>query len=283
MKILFVLCEGPHDAQFVGRLLHESDQYELYNQKLKNYPSPLGDFFAAKFQNRTVQELRIGKPDFPQVPLCAFKSKQNGGLVFPISLGGMDKYQDAIKLITEIEEALAADTLSVTNSDIHGYSLLFLYDADSRGKEGTIDLFINRFNKHYSSINNEVGRSWVNLREHLLSVFVFTDSSGETGVLEDALLDLFRLNAAAHVGDTENHFGTYFEACAEEGDKIAHEAKKKKGILTTCGQMEMQNAGAALTVVIRDTSLLNNAFDFTDKSTQWYMLLQHINTGLNPP
>jgi hypothetical protein len=27
MKILFVICEGRHDAQFIGRLLEESGQY----------------------------------------------------------------------------------------------------------------------------------------------------------------------------------------------------------------------------------------------------------------
>lgn len=277
MKILFVICEGPHDAQFVGRLLQESGQYTPYEQKLKSYPVPLGEFFATKFQNRSVQELRIGKPDFPLVPICAYSNQNSDGLVFPISIGGIDNFHQALSLIKEIEESFAADALEVAQSNVRGYSVLFLYDADSRGTKTTVKLFVERFKEHYSELDENVMSSWLTLRGHLLSLFIFTDLSGETGVLEDILLELFRKSAETHVGDAEAHFGTYFEALPHGGDEIAHEAKRKKGILTTCGQMEKQNAGSALTVVIRDTVLLKGVFDFTDKTSQWYRLLEHIN------
>lgn len=32
MKVLFVLCEGSHDAQFIGRLLKDSGEYFEYEK-----------------------------------------------------------------------------------------------------------------------------------------------------------------------------------------------------------------------------------------------------------
>lgn len=271
-----MICEGPHDAQFVGRLLQESGQYNVYKEQLKNYPFPLGDFFTNKFQTRSVGELRLGKPDFPLVPIGAYVNAANTGLVFPISLGGMDKTDDALALIKNIEESLPLDALEVGHSPIEAYSILFLYDADSRGVGGTINLFVERFAQHYPRLSDAVGSSWTQQRHHLLSLFVFTDGSGSTGVLEDLLLELFR-KKASHLADTEKHFETHFEVCSAEADAIAHASKKAKGILTACGQLEKSNAGSSLTVVIRDTALLDGVFDFSDSKTQWYRLLQKIN------
>jgi hypothetical protein len=88
MKVLFALCEGPHDAQFLGRVMQESAEYKLYDVRLKDYPAPLGNFFIEKFNNRSVHELRIGKPDFPIVPICAYQNQITGNIVLPISIGG---------------------------------------------------------------------------------------------------------------------------------------------------------------------------------------------------
>lgn len=281
MKILFALCEGPHDAQFLGRVMQESGKYKIYNNKLKDYPDPLGDFFIGKFNSRTVHELRIGKPDFPLVPICAYEHKDNGNLVLPISIGGMDQDRLTIKLLTEIEGSFSEDILDVEGSDITAFSILFLFDADSRGVRNTVDHFVERFSGHYETISNQAGLDWIRLKGYPLSIFIFTDKSGETGVLEDVILDLFRINNHVHVQDTERHFKNYFEEISPNSDAIAHEAKRKKGILTTCGQMKKNNAGSALTVVIRDTDFLRGAFDFDSKTSQWYHLLDRINKAFD--
>lgn len=279
MKILFVLCEGPHDAQFVGRLLQESEQYQPYRSKIKDYPDPLGGFFSFKFKNRNIPDLRVGKPDFPQVPLCALESITSGDLVFPISLGGMDKYADAIEILEEFQDYFSPDILDVDRSQVKGYSVLFLYDADARGRDDTIKLFVKRFRSYAVDLDETVATTWIPIKNYFLSIFIFTDHGGVIGTLEDLILELFRKSAVAHVTDTETHFGTYFDVCEENEDKVAHESKRKKGVLTACGQMEKKSAGSALTVVIRDTKLLNGAFDFNDKSTQWHKLLTHINSA----
>ncbi|MET3135670.1 hypothetical protein AAKU61_000008 [Undibacterium sp. GrIS 1.2] len=276
MNVLFVFCEGPHDAQFIGRLMQESKQYKSYDEKLKDYIQPLGPFFSRKFLSKSVDELRIGKPHFPLVPICAYETQDKKTLIFPISIGGMDKFTQAIDLIKEIENSFSTDVLETSGSAIKDFSILFIYDADSRGVDDTVRLFEERFKSHYDRISGLTNSTWMKQRNHTLSVFVFTDTLGETGVLEDLLLELFRNTNEILVRETEKHFSTYFPQPAANADEIAHNAKRKKGVLASCGQMETGNAGAALTVVVRDTNLLNGAFNFSDASTQWSRLLKHI-------
>ena len=277
MKILFVICEGPHDAQFVSRLLQESQNYQIYGKQIRDFPQPLNKFFSGKFENRSIQDIRIGKPDFPLIPICALKNIDSENLVLPIAIGGMDKFHEAINLLNEFSEYFAYDTLDVTASLIKGYSVLFLFDADSRGKDDTVDKFKIRFGPYSAEITPEVLEKWIPINNHGLSLFIFTGDDGVTGTLEDLILELFRKSSHAHVGDTESHFGIYFEACAAEGDPVTHASKQKKGVLTACGQMEKRNAGSALSVIIRDTVLLQNAFDFSDSTNQWSRLLLLIN------
>lgn len=256
--------------------MQESKQYKSYDEKLKDYIQPLGPFFSRKFLSKSVDELRIGKPHFPLVPICAYETQDKKTLIFPISIGGMDKFTQAIDLIKEIENSFSTDVLETSGSAIKDFSILFIYDADSRGVDDTVRLFEERFKSHYDRISGLTNSTWMKQRNHTLSVFVFTDTLGETGVLEDLLLELFRNTNEILVRETEKHFSTYFPQPAANADEIAHNAKRKKGVLASCGQMETGNAGAALTVVVRDTNLLNGAFNFSDASTQWSRLLKHI-------
>jgi hypothetical protein len=193
----------------------------------------------------------------------------------------MDKYRFSIDLVAEIENSFSKEILDVENSEIAAFSILFLFDADSRGVGSTIDLFIQRFQMHYQTLTSQIGSDWVGVKGYPLSTFIFTDKYGKTGVLEDVILDLFRINNHAHVQDTELHFGNYFEEPSADADTLAHETKRKKGILTTCGQMEKKSAGSALTVVIRDTNFLRGVFDFENESSQWYHLLRRINKAFD--
>ena len=279
MKILFVFCEGPHDAHFLGRLLRESGQYESYEQQIKDYPRPLGGFIAGKFRNSAVDEIRIGLPEKTLVPVCAYYNSSEQVIVLPIPIGGMDKTKQAIDLLHEIEQALHQNVLDVESSVIEAFGVLFLFDADSRGLSKTISLFQERFQPHFQNIPSNIHLNWLRLKGYPLSVFVFTDGQGEQGTLEDTLVSLFRQKNSELVCAAETLFPTHFEDCAKGGDHIAHEAKKKKGILTTCGQMEKKNAGYALTVVLRDSALLHNAFDFTDTNSEFSKLVNLINVA----
>ena len=61
MKVLFVFCEGMHDAQFVGRVLKDSSDFVDYNKSLKEYPHPLADFIQQQYKAANPGEMVLGK------------------------------------------------------------------------------------------------------------------------------------------------------------------------------------------------------------------------------
>ena len=275
MNVIFVLCEGPHDAQFVGRLLLESKKFSIYNSNLSNYPFPVGEFFQGKLKNRSVGDLRLGKPDFPLIPMGAYNNHDASTLVFPVSLGGMTKYDSTREFISELEVVFSPDALQVERSQIKSLSILLMYDADSRGAENTTKLFIEKFSGFYDLASDVAGK-WIKVRDHHVSLFVFTDADGQYGVLEDTLMKLFKKKAHHYIDNLTQHFDKNFEPRAIDGDLVAYEAKKKKAILTTCGQLEPRIAGSALTVVVRDSNLLTDAFDFSEHQSIHSRLLERI-------
>ena len=276
MKLLFVICEGPHDAQFIGRLLQESGKYESYDEQLKNYPSPLKKFISGKYASQKIDEIRIGRPKFPLVPICAYKKLEGNHIVLPVSMGGMDQHRQTSEFVKEILNSFAADVLRQSKSVIESVSFLFIYDADSRGVDNTQKLFIERYNETLTIQGDFQKAQWAGTGSRY-ALFIFTGDDGDTGTLEDNLLMLFRQNDNEWVDQCEQHIQDRFETIANGGDKTAHTTKINKGVLTTCGQIEKANAGYALTVVVRDTKLLQGTLNFDDQQTPWSKLLNLIN------
>lgn len=277
MKLLFVFCEGPHDAQFLGRMLKESDQYAEFKKPIKDYPFPLNGYLNKKFKNRNIDEIRIGKTDNSIVPACAYCNIEQDSLILPISTGGMDKILESIALLEEIKNSFAPDILAYSEQGVENLSILFLYDADSRGVEATATLFNQRFAECFPAGTTISPNLWANLNGYSLGLFIFTGTDGNTGTLEDNIVELFRNSDANLFQDAESFVNNKFELITAGSDQLAHETKKKKGMLTACGQAERKNAGYSLTVVVRDSKLLNGAFNFEDNTAQWTKLLRLIN------
>ena len=275
MKLLFVICEGPHDAQFVGRLLQESGKYESYDEQLKNYPSPLKEFISGKYTSQKIDEIRIGRPKFPLVPICAYKMLEGDHIVLPVSMGGMDQHRQTNEFVKELLNSFASDVLRQSKSVIESVSFLFIYDADSRGVDKTQELFMARYNETLTIQDDFQKEQWAGAGSRY-ALFILTGDNGNTGTLEDNLLMLFRENDKEWVDACDHHIQNNFEAMANGGDVMAHRAKINKAVLTTCGQIEKANAGYALTVVVRDTKLLQGAINFTDQQTPWAKLLNII-------
>lgn len=237
-------------------------------------------FISLKFKNANIDAIKIGRPHQLRVPACAYHHPENDLLVLPIPLGGMDKYQDGLQLVQELSNAFSPEVLLVGGAGIERFGILFVFDADSRGRQETLELFQEqkRYGSWFGSLPDLQHATWSSPKDFPLAVFVFTGEDGSTGTLEDNLITLFRRGNANLIVDAEHIVKDHFQDRDQKDDETAYESKKKKGILTICGQQEKKNAGSALTVVIRDSTLLNGAFDFSDKETQWGQLLVLINS-----
>ncbi|MBF0428274.1 MAG: hypothetical protein HQL94_05075, partial [Magnetococcales bacterium] len=196
------------------------------------------------------------------------------------SLGGIDKIAETKFLLEKIIISFNKDVLEYPGCEITAISTLFIYDADARGVQETIRLWNERY--FHFSFDLEISQNhsrWIDIKDHRIGIFVFTGPDGNQGTLEDNLIEIFRSNSGTLLGDAENLLDQYFHGKSENEDELVYLTKKKKGILTICGQTEKKNAGYALSVVVRDTELLNNTFYPINQNTQWAILLNFINNS----
>lgn len=274
MKVLFVLCEGPHDAQFIGRLLDASGQFEPFKQSIRKYPKPLDRFLGLKFQHHDIDSIVIGRPNHPLIPVLAYRHRVQDILVLPYPMGGINKVQETTGVLSDIRSISAPDILQAKQSDIDEYAILFVYDADNRGRDATMALFAQNYSESLGNLEGLQPETWHNAADLRMGVFIYTDADGDTGTLEDNLVALFTHCNAELVNGA---FGFLDAHSDHQQDTVEHLAKLNKAGLTVCGQAERKNAGSALTVIIRDTALLNGAFDFGDPDSQWSRMLSLIN------
>ncbi|HAT51213.1 MAG: hypothetical protein HQL07_01780 [Nitrospirae bacterium] len=277
MKILFILCEGAHDAQFIGRLLEESGKYSEYEEKLKDYPEILRDFISGKLQRENIDSFRIGRPRYPLIPIAAFFNEKSDLLVLPIPLGGMDKFEDGLALQGDLREVFDPDILEFNQSVVKEVNFLFVYDADARGRQQTIKEFQDKYRNIVETSPALPHATWCFQKNFWIAIFVFTGEDGNTGTLEDLLVNIFRGKNPSLFEDAEKIMNHHFEKKSESEEQVAYHAKRNKGLLTICGQQEKKNVGSSLTVVLRDSAILSEAFDFDDTATQWSQLLTVIN------
>lgn len=277
MKILFILCEGAHDAQFIGRLLEESGNYSEYEEKLKDYPEILRKFISGKLERESIDSFRIGRPQFPLIPQCAYFNEESNLLVLPIPLGGLDKSKDGLALQSELREAFSPKAFKVARGDITEVNFLFVYDADVRGRQQTIEKFQGEYGDILETSSALPHATWCFQKNFWIEIFVFTGENGNTGTLEDLLVKIFRGKNPSLFEDAEKIMNHHFEKKSKSEEQVAYHAKRNKGLLTICGQQEKKNVGSSLTVVLRDSAILSEAFDFDDTTTQWSQLLTVIN------
>ncbi len=100
--------------------------------------------------NWNIDEIRIDKPRIPILPVCVHQSKNHENLVLSIPTGGMEKCQAMIDFVREIQNSFAEDILRQSKSKIENASFMFIYDADSRGIQKTMEKFKTRFTDELS-------------------------------------------------------------------------------------------------------------------------------------
>ena len=278
MKILFILCEGQHDAQFLYRLLCASGQYENPKWLVEDYPKPFPKFFETNFQRQNVGSMIIGSPTAIHVPQVSLKHKEDDLLILVYTLGGQNKVVFTKKLLKKIFNLLPHDDSEIAlysdQGALNSYSLLFFFDADEEGREKTLSDFKKNYEDIFGNLNDLEVEKWVSKENVPLGVFIFTGDDGETGTLEDTLIHLFIEQNKDIVTDSFKLLDTYSD---HKIDKVAQKAKRSKSALTICGQAEKDRAGASLAIVVRHSKLLDNAFDFSDENTQWSRILTMIN------
>ena len=288
MKVLFLLCEGKHDAQFLGRILQQSGQYELYGEQLKSYPRPLGRFVRQRFQDSNVDEITLGRPQPGAVPVAAYRKAGAADLVLLIPTGGKAPSRYTRELVAAIVESFSPTVLVHRRNAVEGAALLFVQDADAAGVAGTAAQFAASYEATLglgdsSRFRNFQQGQWYELEASgaskplRVALFVLTGDDGDTGTLEGILAPLFQRGDSRLFAGATEFVEAHFGAMSGGRDETAYQSSKMKGVLSCCGQTADRKTGNSLAVIVRDTALLDGAFDFEDQGAVWTRLLKLVN------
>ena len=280
MKILFILCEGSHDAQFLFRLLQASETYEDPKWKISEYPDPLPQFFKQNFQHQDLESIVIGEPTPLMVPAVALKRKDTDELVLIYKMGGESNVQYTLNLLEKLRVFLPSESDELRYYPGQGgtneYAILFFYDADEQGRQNVLDTFIQRYSDHFEGLNGFNMETWEVNRGIPLGLFVFTGEGRETGTLEDTLIHLVSQKDESLVKSATRFIDDHSD---HQQETVTQQAKRAKSILTSSGQTRKKQAGASLAVIVRHSAFLDDAFDFADSSNQWSRILKMIQTA----
>ncbi len=172
MKILFILCEGPHDAQFLFRLLRASGKYDDPKWKIEEYPDPLPQFFKQNFQRQDLESIVIGQPEPLMVPAVSLKKKEAEDLVLIYIMGGESKKQYTLSLLKKLRVILPSEDKNLRYYTGQGgdnkYALLFFYDADNKGKQKVLDTFIERYEEHFGGNRSDPSHFFTQQEEEVV-------------------------------------------------------------------------------------------------------------------
>jgi hypothetical protein len=197
----------------------------------------------------------------------------------------MNQYQRGKELLEDIEGDFVDQSVKAVpgNSDVANVAVMFLYDADDRGVNQTVQLFKHNdcYGGHFANLDSLEHGKWCRSNGYPLSVFVFARDGGDQGTLEDYLEQCFESSRKALYESAAGVTHQHFPAKAEAANALAHETKKKKAILTTCGQHDKNNKGeslasASLAVIVRDTALLSGPLKASDATSVCGRLLALI-------
>jgi len=282
MNVLFLLCEGQHDAQFIYRLLCASEQYEDPKWPIEKYPEPFSEFFKRNFQRQDLDSIVIGNPTPLMVPQVSLRRKNDDWLILVYTLGGQDKVDFTKKLLEKIFALLpqgdAGFSLYEDQGGMNNYALLFFFDADKEGRDHTLSNFKNNYNDFFDNLDDLEEGKWIQKKGMPLGLFIFTGDDGETGTLEDTLTYLFlkknRGLVTASFEILDNHSD-------HKSETVAQKAARSKSALTICGQTEKDRAGVSLAVVVRHSKLLDDVFDFSKAEAQWTRVLTMIDSAFS--
>lgn len=279
MRIVFVLCEGPHDVAFLSRLL-SSEGYSYYKNKVSDFPFPLGDWMVNSAKKLSIQDLNVDKvyKDLSCVlPNGAMVNSEREHLILLYSMNGDSRKEERMTIINKLKKWTSAPEnekeFSILEESDEGndYGLLILYDADDKGIDTRIAEIKNDIRGIFPIVDSIDRNGGVAAAENKfkIGVYIFADNKTGRGTLENILLPIMKGGDETIFDEAEEFLDKHKNEerlkplvfKKNESGKIVEERKKKnkyhqiKSILGVVGQL--QNSGTSNTVCIEKADYIN--------------------------
>lgn len=130
-KIVFVLCEGPHDAAFLYRIL-KTIGLKNYTAKIKDFPGPVNHFIVNSVKQIDIHEMKLDEIRNRPIPSEALVFK-NKVLFLLYSVHGDSKKPVRKGIIEKVSEWIPDDPDAIIPPGVSDFSVLYFFDADQKG------------------------------------------------------------------------------------------------------------------------------------------------------
>ncbi len=272
MRIVFVLCEGPHDVAFLSRLL-SADGYLKYRQPLSKFPKPLDGWMTQISRNLSIEDLSLDRmyDDIKAVlPSNAMLNEEKDQLILLYSMSGDSHEERRNKVIStlkswsqppveEKEFSLMEECSEIGNN----YGLIVIFDADDMGVNSRIEEAKANLCKYFPIVESITKNGEITYPDEIIKIgiYIFADPSTKKGTLESILLPLMRHDNESMFDDAKDYLSKHHDDTrlkslifkkTPEGIIETRDKKNKfhpiKSIMGVVGQL--QNSGTSNTVCI---------------------------------
>lgn len=250
-QIILLLCEGPHDAAFLRKILRANGFNSYDGKKIKEYPTPMNAFVKRNLEKSNIEDLNIQEAKKAAFIPNNVLQKENTYL-FSYILGGatkMNRMNDFLinmfKLTKKDEKSTEYDVAENTD-----FAVLCFFDADNDMKIIDKNIKDSLKNEGIDCVIEEEVHKCIKYHKGLkIGFYIFTEDDHNTGKLEDIILPLMRK-------DNEDVFSVAEEYINKFSKKADKDKDKGKKIIGVTGQLE--KPGCENTVHIRQTSYITD-------------------------
>ncbi|MFN0036406.1 MAG: hypothetical protein ACKVUS_15175 [Saprospiraceae bacterium] len=257
-KLLIVFCEGPHDAEFLARVLRVLNGCEDHTgKKLRDYPLALGSYYEGALKRLPFLDKNKGSV-FSDVPLPVILKQAAQTFVLVHSMRGDSKWEQAKPVFNNFLDLAASTTFG--NFEVN---FALFYDSDEHGVKAREE----KARGHLTEIFPNEGEALSTLRHSsplkllnriLVGTFVFTGQDQTGGDLEDIMLPIMCQD------ELGKHNAEIFQEASKFVDRFFDEKRvrkqkefnPKKSIIGIAGQLQF--SGVHNTVVIQRSDYLSD-------------------------
>ena len=279
MRIVFVLCEGPHDVAFLSRLLSAAG-YMNYKKTVKDYPFPLSGWLVEATKKLSIEDLNVDKvyKELSTIlPSGAMVNEDCEQLILLYAMHGDSRKKERKELMTHLKKWISSPedekefSIMEESSDIgHNFGLVILYDADDKGIEARIAEIKTDLRELFPIIDgiNRNGEVISTDEKFKIGAYVFAEENEGLGTLEDILLPLMKKDNEDIFKDAEHFLDTHKDVSRlrplvfmkDSTGKVVQSRNKSnkyhpiKSLLGVVGQL--QNSGTSNTVCIEKSDYI---------------------------
>lgn len=241
MKAVLVFCEGRHDIVFAQRSLGAIAGCKWVDRPIGQLPSPFGPrlpgrkgLIARRLERRALADLQLHAAAHSAPPAFESIIEDVERRVLFVMLRVHGSHNSAVvELLTDLNTVMAE---AVGMWDVSRYAAAFVFDANDRGVEGTLDAFRKSYGSHFGDLSGVGHASWTSTETVPVGCFVFHRGADDpNGTLEDHLRPMAESAWPARYANAERFVDeNRTPDCAVSHD----EAERLKGIITAAGQFD---------------------------------------------